>query len=915
MNPVQQFVTWILILQLSGLAGVLPLLAQPVIIRPNDPFGNQQTIGSGVENLRLVEQNADGTEALLTMDYSYDGFSGPVALLLPIIGKKGETGVSRWFGADPVTVGRGRGTVSIKVRYFNDEPGVPPMYTTDSVQIWILNGQGTARIAAVPFLPKIRWGSPNARPVPQTKTPIITMVDRDAMRKAAEEKRDAETKARAEVVAREKARQVAEAEAKARKQAEEKARAEAQEREQARLKAEAESQRIAQEKRAAEERRLAEEKKSEEARQRAKTEALRLAQEKQKAEEKARLEASAREEARKKAEAEEMTRRQAEEKALAEARSREEARKKAAAEAKRLEEEKRLAEAKRVAEEKAREEARLKAEAEKARLDRERKLAEEKALAEAKAREQARLKADAEAKRLAEEKRIADLKAQQEAQEQERVRLAAEAKVREEARLKAEAEKARLAKERKLAEEKALAEAKAREEARLRAEAEARRIEEERRLAEQKALAEAKAREEARLKAEAEARKLEEEKALAEARALAEAKAREEARLRAEAEERTRKEAEAKALAEAKTREEQRLKAEAEARRIEEERKLAEVKRIAEEKQREEARLKAEAEAARLAQEKRAAEEKALAEAKARQEAEEKVRKEAFAQAQAEQEARKLADEKKQAEALAQAAGANPQGGGAAPVFEIAKNLRTKVTNVDVVSRSIDRSSMTFGVEFEIDSKDKIADPMLGVDIFRQADPAVSRFFQSRPSEIGKSRRNFVLFPVKFQPPAGLPDVAGYSTDQVLVYVLEKATGRRLNLFPATMLLKWWAPGAQMAVAQNNGNNVEIENFKQNDQSSGFVSLKYTLLTGDGRIRAKLFDSKAPASAAYFTSSAADVKSGRGLQLIEVRVDPDSKSPTDIIHADTLEIELLDASGKVVAKTSKQASMLWSKPK
>ena len=141
MKRLEQITIWLLIAQLSG---VFPLLAQPILIQPGDPFGARQTIGSGVENLRVVEQSADGTEAQLTMDYSYDGFSGPVAQLLPVIGKKGQKSVSAWFGSDPVTVGRGRGTITIKVRYFNDEPGVPPMFTSDQVRILILNQQGTA---------------------------------------------------------------------------------------------------------------------------------------------------------------------------------------------------------------------------------------------------------------------------------------------------------------------------------------------------------------------------------------------------------------------------------------------------------------------------------------------------------------------------------------------------------------------------------------------------------------------------------------------------------------------------------------------------------------------------------------------------------------------------------------------------
>ena len=136
MKLLKNLMIWALILQLSGIA---PLLAQPVLIQPNNPFGGTQMSGSGIENLRVMKQTADGTEALITMDYSYDGFGGSIAQVVPVIGKRGEKGVSAWFGSDPVTVGRGRGTITVKVKYFNDEAGVPPMFTSDQVRVLILN--------------------------------------------------------------------------------------------------------------------------------------------------------------------------------------------------------------------------------------------------------------------------------------------------------------------------------------------------------------------------------------------------------------------------------------------------------------------------------------------------------------------------------------------------------------------------------------------------------------------------------------------------------------------------------------------------------------------------------------------------------------------------------------------------------
>src|SRR5688572_12095338 len=104
MKALKQFAVWVLVFQLSGLG---PLFAQPVF-DGIDPFNQRSAVGMGAENLRVAQQTPDGTEALITLDYTYDGFAGPVALILPVIGKRGQRSVGAWFGSDPVTVGRGR---------------------------------------------------------------------------------------------------------------------------------------------------------------------------------------------------------------------------------------------------------------------------------------------------------------------------------------------------------------------------------------------------------------------------------------------------------------------------------------------------------------------------------------------------------------------------------------------------------------------------------------------------------------------------------------------------------------------------------------------------------------------------------------------------------------------------------------
>ena len=123
--------------------GVVLLPAQILV-----PMQNQGTFGGNdIRNLRVLNQSADGSEVTLTMEYSYNGASGSSARLFPVIANKSQQKVSSWFGADPVTIPTGHGTISIKVKFFNDEPGAPKELTTDRVRIMMLTDSGGSVIA------------------------------------------------------------------------------------------------------------------------------------------------------------------------------------------------------------------------------------------------------------------------------------------------------------------------------------------------------------------------------------------------------------------------------------------------------------------------------------------------------------------------------------------------------------------------------------------------------------------------------------------------------------------------------------------------------------------------------------------------------------------------------------------------
>ena len=131
------------------------------------------------------------------------------------------------------------------------------------------------------------------------------------------------------------------------------------------------------------------------------------------------------------------------------------------------------------------------------------------------------------------------------------------------------------------------------------------------------------------------------------------------------------------------------------------------------------------------------------------------------------------------------------------------------------------------------------------------------------------------------------------------------------------MLLIWRAPGASQGptAGATAATSLELDTFKQNDPSSGYVTVKYRLTGGPGKLRMKIYDSQNPASADWFTTAELKVQPGPGTQLLEFAVKPEAASPTDLIKVDTLEIELLDATGKVLTTLKKQSAMSWVKPK
>ena len=383
--------------------------------------------------------------------------------------------------------------------------------------------------------------------------------------------------------------------------------------------------------------------------------------------------------------------------------------------------------------------------------------------------------------------------------------------------------------------------------------------------------------EEARIREEAEAKRIDEEKAKLEA----EAKVREQAA-----------EARAKAEAEAKAREEAQLKAEQDSLAA-----IAKAKAEAEVRVREEARLKAEQEA--------------LAAAKAKAEAEVKAREEA--RLKAEQEA--LAAAKAKAETEAKVRVSQPPPGSAASAFALSSAFRTKIVNVDIFSRTLDRTEMTISVDYDLSKED--GRPKMGVDVVSTDDPSVSGYFSCPAVDIGRRSHNTILFPVKLIAVAASAfRRATLPTDKIWIYLVD-ASGVKSYIFQSTMVLLWRVPGAANAgpaAAAPRQSGVQIESFKQNDLFGGYVIVKYNMPADGGRLHLRVVDSSNPSTEEWFANNDVSLKAGPGMQLVKIAALPGAKCP-DVFKADTLEIQLLDEKGNILATARKDAAMTWAKRK
>jgi len=243
----------------------------------------------------------------------------------------------------------------------------------------------------------------------------------------------------------------------------------------------------------------------------------------------------------------------------------------------------------------------------------------------------------------------------------------------------------------------------------------------------------------------------------------------------------------------------------------------------------------------------------------------------------------------------------------------------TRITHVDVVNRSRDRTSMTIGVEFEM--KDRLNDPEMGVRVTRTDEPRAFQLFESEPEPVGRSRRNFLLLPVRFNPSLfpSAGSLTQYATDQIQVYLKEaNKSASKYKLFDTTMLLHWETDSkSKVSQLQSiNQDYLEIDTFKKNDLYQGYLTVRYRLVSSKtARIRVSLFNSEIPDSRNWMECETRFIDGELGLELLNFKVFHDAKPSTGASFSlNTILIEMVDADGKVLASINKETPMTFALP-
>ncbi|HEX7860610.1 MAG TPA: serine/threonine-protein kinase [Verrucomicrobiae bacterium] len=250
---------------------------------------------------------------------------------------------------------------------------------------------------------------------------------------------------------------------------------------------------------------------------------------------------------------------------------------------------------------------------------------------------------------------------------------------------------------------------------------------------------------------------------------------------------------------------------------------------------------------------------------------------------------------------------------GLPPLRGLRSDRQTIVTAIEILSRSSDLNEVTVGVEFEL--RDSLQRPQFGIEAISAARPEVKHYFTHPTFLPGATRRSFAVMTLAFQPPEAVTGLPQAMTEKLMVYLQDAATGMRYDLAEQSIPIQWRMRHGTKPSKLGERDEIEVTEVKVKNASSALVNVRYKVLNGEARVNVAMQDLNNALTASYLTYDKITVNAGQGQCEVGVRVEASSRSPKDIFHSNVVDVNLVDTNGVILARFSRQAPIVWVRPK
>ncbi len=113
--------------------------------------------GDGLNNFRVIRPSDAQSEAVVTMDYYYDGANGITARVIATPMIRGQKTALPGFDCEKVSVSKGGGPIAVRINYRPTDPALPKERSTDRINVKLLSKDGRTLLAQANFLSRLNW--------------------------------------------------------------------------------------------------------------------------------------------------------------------------------------------------------------------------------------------------------------------------------------------------------------------------------------------------------------------------------------------------------------------------------------------------------------------------------------------------------------------------------------------------------------------------------------------------------------------------------------------------------------------------------------------------------------------------------------------------------------------------------------